>query len=83
MGKADWTGDAEFTTVNGGITLDLPRNIDTDISARTVNGSFESDFPVTIEGRFGPKRISGRIGAGGRTLRLQTVNGSIKLRERG
>jgi DUF4097 and DUF4098 domain-containing protein YvlB len=83
MGRADWTGDAEFVTVNGNITLELPSGLNADIRAQTVNGGFESDYPVTIEGRFGPRRVRGRVGSGGRTLSLETVNGSIRLIERG
>ena len=38
-------------------------------------------FPLTIQGRFGPRHLSGTIGGGGRTLQLSTVNGSIHLRQ--
>jgi hypothetical protein len=68
-------------TVNGSIELRVPKNLDADFYAETVHGSITSDFPVTLQGRFGPKEISGKIGKGGRELRLATVNGSIKLLE--
>lgn len=81
MGRADWTDQVDFRTVNGGITLTFPAELHADIQARTVNGDIESDWPVMVQGRFGPKRVSGRIGNGGRTLHLETVNGSITLRK--
>jgi len=81
MGRADWSGSLDFTTVNGSITVYLPADLSTDIEAQTVNGDLESDFPLTVSGRFGMRRIRGTIGAGGRTLELKTVNGSIKLRK--
>ncbi len=81
MGRADWTGDLEFSTVNGGITLNLPAHLDTDVRATTVNGDLQSDYPVTVTGRFGPRRMNGTIGNGGRTLHLETVNGGIRLRK--
>lgn len=81
MGRADFD-EAEFTTVNGGVTVTLPANVSTEVSARTVNGDIDTDFPLTVEGRFGPRSIHGTIGAGGRTLRLETVNGDISLRKR-
>ena len=81
IGKADWSGDADFTTVNGNIELTVPADLNADIEASTVNGDFESDFPVTIRGRFGPRTVRGTIGDGGRTLELSTVNGSIRLRQ--
>lgn len=82
MGRADWTGDADFTTVNGGITLTLPEGLATEVRAETVNGDLETDFPLTVSGRFGPRRMRGTIGGGGnRTLELSTVNGSIRIRK--
>jgi len=81
MGRADWTGTLDFRTVNGGITVYLPDDFSAEIEAETVNGDIETDFPMTVSGRFGMRRIRGTIGAGGRRLDLQTVNGSIKLRK--
>lgn len=82
MGRADWSGDAEFTTVNGGITLTLPDGVSTEVRAETVNGDLETDFPLTVTGRFGPRHMRGTIGGGGnRTLELSTVNGSIRIRK--
>src|SRR5436190_823647 len=47
--------------------------------ARTVNGEINADFPITVLGAVSPRRLNGTVGAGGRTLSLSTVNGSIKL----
>lgn len=80
MGRTDWRGDAEFDTVNGGITIDLPVGADLEVDASTVNGSMSTDFPLTIRGKWGPRRMSGTIGQGGRSLSLSTVNGNMRLR---
>lgn len=82
MGNASWRDDLSIETVNGGITLTFLGGLDTEVEASTVNGSIESDWPLTVRGRFGPKRVNGTIGSGGRTLSLSTVNGSIALRQR-
>lgn len=81
MGRANWNDELEFSTVNGGITLIMPGKLDTEVRASTVNGEIESDYPLTISGKFGPRRVRGTIGAGGRTLNLSTVNGEIRLRK--
>jgi len=81
MGRSNWTNDLAFSTVNGGITLILPSKLDTDLRASTVNGDIETDWPLTISGRFGPRRLRGTIGAGGRGLTLSTVNGEIRLKK--
>ncbi|HSL68981.1 MAG TPA: DUF4097 family beta strand repeat-containing protein [Longimicrobiales bacterium] len=82
MGRADWQDILEFETVNGAVVIQLPEQIDTQVHASTVNGSIMTDYPLTVRGRFGPKRMSGTIGKGGRELSLGTVNGDIEIRKR-
>jgi hypothetical protein len=74
------TEAVEFSTVNGSITLGLPDHANVTVDGSTVNGAIHSDFPLTVEGRWGPRRAKGQIGAGGPTLRLKTVNGEITIR---
>jgi hypothetical protein len=80
LGRTDWSGTLEFSSVNGSVTVVLPPGAAADVTASTVNGSIETDFPLTVQGRFGPKHVQGTIGAGGRGLKLDTVNGSIALK---
>jgi hypothetical protein len=81
MGRADWSGESRFSSVNGGITLELPAGASLEVAAATVNGSMSTEFPLTVLGKWGPRRMSGTIGEGGRSLRLSTVNGSVQLRK--
>ena len=74
-------GPLSFKTVNGGITVELPASVAADVHAETVNGGIETDFPLTVKGKCVGRRIDGTIGAGGRRLELETVNGSITLRK--
>lgn len=83
MGRADWTGDLDFETVNGSITVELPAGVGARVSASTVNGGMETDFPLTIKGKFSNRKMEGTIGGGGRDLNLETVNGSIRLKKSG
>jgi len=83
LGKADWTGTMAFSTVNGSVTLEVPAGLSADVEAATVNGSIETDFPITVQGKFGSRRLKGTIGNGGRGLDVETVNGSIRLRRTG
>lgn len=82
LGTSDWRDALRFETVNGSITLDLPDDLSTEVDASTVNGSISTDFPLTVQGRFSRRHLSGTVGAGGRTLELETVNGGISLRKR-
>ena len=80
-GRSDWSGDAAFKTVNGSITLTLPSSTAAAVRAETVNGDIETDFPLTVTGKFNRRRLNGTIGGGGRSLQMETVNGSIRLRK--
>jgi putative adhesin len=81
FGRGDWMDALEFHTVNGSITLSLPDGLNTDVKASTVNGDISTEFPLTVTGRFSRRHLDGTIGAGGRTLSLETVNGGITLKK--
>src|SRR5215471_4852786 len=80
MGQAAWSGTLDMSTVNGGIVLTLPGNLNTDLKITTVNGDIQTDFPVTVSGTISRRKLEGTIGAGGRLLSLGTVNGSVILK---
>ncbi len=82
IGSATWSGDLEFNTVNGSVDLNLPADVQSDVRATTVNGDIETDFPLTVTGRISRRSLNGTIGSGGRSLRIETVNGGVKLRRR-
>jgi len=74
-------GDLVFHTVSGDVTLDLPRQLDVDLSMTTVSGGINSDYALTLgNGRVNRRNIEARIGSGGRRLDLTTVSGDVKLR---
>lgn len=80
MGNADWSGDKEFKTVNGSIDISMPATLSAEVEVKTLNGSISSDFPLTVQGAFSRRHMTGTIGGGGRSLQLETVNGSVNIR---
>lgn len=68
-----------FHTVNGSIDLTLSGAASAQVSAHTVNGSMNTDFPITVKGEFGNRSLSGSIGSGGPEIKMNTVNGSVRL----
>ena len=80
IGRTDWPDQLKFTTVNGSVTLETPGDLNTDVDFTTVNGNFRSDLPLTVEGSLGRRHIQGRIGSGGRELKITTVNGGVELK---
>ncbi|HVF44651.1 MAG TPA: DUF4097 family beta strand repeat-containing protein [Pyrinomonadaceae bacterium] len=80
MGNANWTGEMQFKTVNGSIDVSMPASLSAEVEAKTLNGEISSDFPLTVQGTFSRRHLSGTIGGGGRSLQLETVNGSVNIR---
>jgi DUF4097 and DUF4098 domain-containing protein YvlB len=72
-------GDVTMRTVNGGLKLQLPDNVNADVKASSMNGSIRTDFPITVQGTFISRKLAGRIGVGGTSIDLETVNGSIDI----
>lgn len=86
MGKTDWSGTLTFLAVNGDVTVKLPVHADTKLSAESKTGRFSSDlFPADdIGGRYGARPlpgadVSGTLGRGGRSLKITTINGDIRV----
>ena len=75
------TGSPNCSAVNGNISVDLPANTSTEVSIKTQNGSISTAFPITISGKWVGKSARGTIGGGGRDLVIETVNGSVTLRD--
>lgn len=81
MGNAKWSGELELLTTNGSVDVTLPPSAEFQVHAGTTNGDIRSDFPITVQGKFGPKSLSGTVGGGGRELKLATTNGGIELKK--
>ncbi|MGH7742232.1 MAG: DUF4097 family beta strand repeat-containing protein [Candidatus Eiseniibacteriota bacterium] len=80
LGASSWSDPVSFETVNGGIHLSVPTNLNADVEASTVNGSIESDLPWLVHGKIGRTHMQGTINKGGSPLKIATVNGSIEIR---
>ena len=76
-------GDIELGTKNGTVTAVLPSSLNADVDASTVNGRVETEFALQVLGKISPRHVRGTIGSGGRTLRINTINGSVLIRRPG
>ena len=81
FGSTGWTETVSFKTVNGSVTVALPADASADVKVTTVNGSISTAFPINVNGKIDPRRLNGTIGSGGRSLEIETVNGSVTLRK--
>jgi hypothetical protein len=68
----------ELSSVNGSVTLYLPRNVNAKLSASTVHGDIHGDLGhgVTHAG----SSMDAVLGNGGPRIELGTVNGDIRIR---
>lgn len=75
------TDDWSVTTGDGGVTMYLPADFAAEIDAHTGDGGVRSDLKLAVssvdEGN--RRSIRGRLGAGGKTLRIRTGDGGIRL----
>jgi DUF4097 and DUF4098 domain-containing protein YvlB len=70
-------------TVNGGVTLSLPAAFAASVHVETVNGGMSSDFPGAVSDRqHGPRKFDLNVGSGGPPVKVETVNGGVKIRKK-
>ncbi|HEY5219915.1 MAG TPA: DUF4097 family beta strand repeat-containing protein [Gemmatimonadaceae bacterium] len=74
------SGDLNFRSVSGNVTVTVPHSINADFSMSTVSGDLDTDFPLTLNGRMGRRNINAHIGKGGREFTVSTVSGDVRLR---
>ena len=74
------TADSRIVTVNGPVTLALASDVDAQLEAGAVNGGVlvRDGFPLTASERT-PRRVVGRINAGGPRIVVQTTNGGVRI----
>lgn len=75
---SDW----EISTGDGSVTLELPDAFGAELDAHTGDGGIQMhDITVAdVTGRISRNSVRGRIGAGGKQLRVRTGDGSITLK---
>jgi|SRR5688572_14322384 len=73
-------------TGDGSVVMELPEGFGAEIDAETQDGSVRSELAVAGEAAGGGERrdarryLRGKLGAGGKVLKLRTNDGSIRLR---
>jgi DUF4097 and DUF4098 domain-containing protein YvlB len=78
----DASSDWEISTGDGSVTLELPDGFNADLDAHTGDGGIRiHDIPLSnVTGEIKRNSVRGRLGSGGRLLRVRTGDGSITLR---
>lgn len=71
----------DVDTGSGSVTLTLPPTYSATLEIETGSGGIDVDFPVEAR-RFGSDHLTGRIGDGRGTLRVDTGSGSVRILRR-
>jgi len=76
--ESDW----DIVTGDGSVTLELPDGFNGELDAHTGDGGIRmSDITLSnVSGKISRNNVRGRLGSGGRNVRLRTGDGSITLR---
>ena len=76
-------GDWEINSGDGSITIDLPDAFGGELDARTGDGGIHLRGVTVsgVSGEIGRDHVRGRLGSGGRTLRVRTGDGAITIRK--
>jgi DUF4097 and DUF4098 domain-containing protein YvlB len=76
--KDDWS----VSTGDGGVTVYLPSDFAAELDAHTGDGSIRSELDVSGDdpGAHERRTLRGRIGSGGKLLKVRTSDGSIRLK---
>ena len=74
--------DWDITTGDGGVSIYLPSDFGAELDAHTGDGTIRNDLDIepSGSGQISRRTVRGRLGAGGRQLRIRTGDGSIRLR---
>lgn len=75
--------DMDFATGNGSIDVSFPSNLSANIEANVPTRNFETEFAIEMAARWSTRHIEGKIGNGGRRIRLSTGNGHVRIRKTG
>ncbi|ARZ67910.1 DUF4097 domain-containing protein [Streptomyces sp. HU2014] len=75
--------DLSLGSVAGEVAVRLPAGAGAEVRANTAGGAVSCAFDeLAVSGRFGARKVTGTLGAGGGKLKVTTVTGAIALLRR-
>jgi hypothetical protein len=74
--------DWDISSGDGSVTVEIPESFGAELEARTGDGRvhFEGVTLSNVAGEMAPNHANGRVGAGGRAMRVRTGDGSILVK---
>jgi DUF4097 and DUF4098 domain-containing protein YvlB len=79
VAKLAASGPLTLETMNGSIGLAIPAGTPAALDVRCSSGKFQSDLPMSVVGAYTPREFQGKLGGGGTSVHLRTINGAIRI----
>ncbi len=80
LASIDGTGEMQFASASGDITVKVPSQLNAQVQISTGSGDITSDFPLNVEKREGGgKKASASIGSGTLVIKMSAASGDIRL----
>ncbi len=76
-----FSGSLAATSVSGDLRVGLPPGSDTRVEMNTTTGDLHCRLPLSETGVSGERMVSGTVGGGSGSLKLQSVSGDLSLEE--
>jgi hypothetical protein len=74
-------GPIHLETSGGDIMLRVPENAAFELDAEASGGGVKCELPVVVTGEKEEGRLKGKVNGGGKTVKLETSGGSIRVRK--
>ena len=79
LGRVAASRKIAMSTVSGSITVQIAKNSDAHVQAKTVSGGIHAFFPADFHKGYVGESLSGTIGAGSGSMKFSTVSGGIDI----
>lgn len=76
--KENWS----LTTGDGGVSVYLPSDFAAQLDAHTGDGTIRNELDIKTDGagEISRRTVKGQLGSGGKTIRIRTGDGSVRLK---
>jgi len=73
------TTQLTVATVNGSVTIRLPKAVGASVNLATINGGISCNLPLETETDVSRTRLIGVLGSGDGSIRVKCINGGVRL----
>jgi DUF4097 and DUF4098 domain-containing protein YvlB len=80
-GSLNLSADHSVVTSFDDVVISIPSTTAVNLDVSTSFGEIQSDIPLTMSGQISEDSWSGKLNGGGKLLKIENQNGSVKIKE--